>query len=360
MDLDTGAGPLALDVADIGGNSVPTDDKNVQAFSWFLLVPATGEILRPDGRYEVTIHYDRMTTWAKSEGDEAEGRPGPAAPPVKLMAAPLPPGKQITNSGNLEDATEETPKIDAPANRRGLRRLFDEVDIELTPLVTEDSDELGLAYRAKYEVDRKRFGARLPGYIAADLALDGRLSSDSDDQSLMGYSRGDLNVRGMWLFGSERYFPAGLRAAVGYEGDEKISDAEARGTAQVVVTVPYVGDVLEFWQETLGFTRAFAPPYVSAAFVSSRAEVGGIDQDRWELEVGWIAPVATTFDVNIRWRHQAFTEGGASDEHLLELDLTYFPGGDLGQGLRVTFEEGFRAAVGDVGSQVFVGYSISF
>ena len=362
MDLDTGAGPLALELADIGGTSAPTADKNVRAFSWFLLVPKSGEVLRTDGRYEVTIHYEKLTTWTAGDPEDAtKGVLGPVlTAPVKVIAAPLPPGKKIENSGDLADAKEQTPKIDAPTKRHGLQGLLDAVDVELTPLVTEESDELGLAYRAKYEIDRKRFGGSLPGYLAADLAIEGRVSSDFDDPSMTGYSRGDLNVRGMWLLGNERYYPVGLRAAVGYEGDEKISDAEATGTAQVVVSVPYVGDVLEFWQETLGFTRAFAPPYVSAAFVSSHAELGGVDQDRWELEVGWIAPIASTFDVNVRWRRQAFTANGQRDEDLLELDLTYYPGGDLHQGLRMTFEEGFRAAVGDIGSRIFVGYTLSF
>ncbi|MFT5290778.1 MAG: hypothetical protein ACI8QS_001690 [Planctomycetota bacterium] len=63
--------------------------------------------------------------------------------------------------------------------------------------------------------------------------------------------------------------------------------------------------------------------------------------------------------MNVLWQRHNFTHSSVEDESLLELDLTYYPGGDLSQGLRLSFEEGYRAAVGDSGPVVLLGYMIN-
>ena len=360
-DLDTGAGPIALELADIGGLSVITGTPSA-AFNWFLFTAAAGEELRTDGRYELVIHYERVDTWLEATEDE-EGNevptPSSVTAPVRVTVAPLPAGQKVDNYGNLAPADDALPRLDAPPEAEGFQALIDDLTLELTPQVAEDSDELSLTYRVAYEVDRIRLGGSRPGQFTLDLALNGRTSSDRSDLSLSGWSQGELSARAMFLLGESRYYPVGARLAVGYEGGDDNSDAEGTATAQVFATVPYVGDVLLAWQDALGFERAFAPPFVGVAYTGSGAEVGADEQDRWEVEAGWIAPIAPQWDLDLRWRRFDFTESGVDEEELFEMNLTYYPGGDLSQGLRMTFEDGYRAAVGDVGSTLLLGYTLS-
>jgi len=360
-DLKSGASPVRLELMDVGGVNVPTDMEG-PAYGWFLLKAAPGEVLQSDGMYELTIRYDVVPSW--DEAEDANGDPIPkrstASIAVKLDVSRLAAGEHIGNYGDVTPATASKSREEAATSKSGVKALLSGISVELTPETAEGSDELALGYRVGYEVDRRRFGASYPGTLALDLAFEGRITSDRDSPSITGYSRGELSLRAMFLLGRERYYPAGLRLAGGYEGGDQLSDAEATGTAQAVATLPYFGDLLEAWQELLEFERAFAPPYVSFGYVGSGATVGTDDQDRLEFEAGWILPVAQSWDLNARWHHFDFTHGGIPEESLLEVDLTYYPGGDLKQGVRLSFEEGYRAAVGDIGSAVLVGYAVRF
>lgn len=357
IDRDSGEGPIPLEVADFNGRAVPTTDEQANAYNWWLLTGSEGSDLRVDGRYELTIQYDRVPTWAWDA--DAKAVPSGAFVAVRLLPVPLPDGKKVDNSGNVVEADKGAAGVSGlPPRRAGLFGWIDAVDVEIAPFAAEDTDELGLAYRAAYEIDRMHFGGRIPGNFSIDLAVDGRATTDSSSNSLTGYSSGDLNLRAIWLPGRERYYPLGVRAAAGYEGGEGGAPIESRVTGQVVASVPYVGGVLEAWQQALDFHRAFAPPFVSAGFVGSEAEVAGTDQDRWELEAAWTAPLATEWDFNVRWQYYAFTDSGATDEQLFTADLTFYPDGDVAKGIRMSFEDGYRAAVGDIGSRFLLGYKI--
>ena len=362
FDRATGAGPLALELVDVGGLSFTTDREGEQAYTWFLFQAGPGETLDPRGDYELVIHYEALKSWGEADEDE-EGRPLPRRlaleEPVRVTVRPLPPGSRVDNLGRVVPDEDPLPRLGAPAPRKGLAGFLGDLSLELTPELAEDSGELGLTYRATYAVDRRRFGAAHPGTFSVDFALDGRWSTQESDPSLRGWARGELSARAMWLLGSERYYPVGARLAAGYEGREGGRGAGGTLRGELFAALPYLGDVLSGWQDALGFERAFAPPFIGVAYVGSGAEVGSDPQDRIEVEAGWRAPIARRWDLDLRWRHFDFTRGGVAEEQLFEGSFLFFPTGDPSQGLRLSFEEGYRAAVGDIGSAFLVGYSVS-
>lgn len=361
LDLDGGDRPIKLELVDIGGQSWITTDKEHDAYKWFVFTAAPGEEIHTDRRYSLTIHYERVASWNKPSEDGANGTAPsrvdqPEAPVTITLVPTLELGKEINNNGEV--VVSKTPQSNvAPTDRKGLSGLLDDIEIELTPQAAEGSDELALTYKLGYQIDRQRFGGSNPGSFTLDLAIDGREATDDSDPTLTGYSRGDLSARAMFLLGKDRYYPVGARLAAGYESGDDTDDAGATITGQLVGTVPYIDGLLESWQQTMEFERAFAPPFLSLAYVSSDAEVASDDQDRFELEAGWIMPIASEWDLNLRWRHYNFTEKGVDTEELTEIDLTYFAGGDLTQGVRISFEDGYRAAVGDIGSRFLLGYT---
>ena len=137
------------------------------------------------------------------------------------------------------------------------------------------------------------------------------------------------------------------------------ADLEETARGEIVFGVPYIGEALSDWQSFMKFRRAFAPPVVSGGYVTSDAEVEGNDQDRWQVEVAWIAPISTSWDLNVRETIQWF---GADDrpKDLFEVDLTFYTDETNQSGVRMSFEEGFRAALGDIGSTVLFGYVTGF
>ena len=83
-----------------------------------------------------------------------------------------------------------------------------------------------------------------------------------------------------------------------------------------------------------------------------------MDQSRMVAELGWIIPIAEEWDVNLQWERNFFDEDAIGDQSLFTGDLTYYANGDLTQGVRMSFESGYRAAVGDIDSTVLLGYLI--
>ncbi|MAW60612.1 MAG: hypothetical protein CMJ94_07230 [Planctomycetes bacterium] len=350
LDLADGTS-VPLRIVDIGGLSVPTDGSEM-AVGWFLLEPAGGATVDPQGGYQLIVHYDQVASWDETEDGSAAR--ASANTEQRKSVEKLDPTRIVSATGALQDRPDSAPLYGGSSEG-----FFDRLKLDLTPQIAESSRELGLSYQLSYPLTQLLLVGSTPGRVEFDFAVDGRWGSDRSDPTLTDFLHADLSARAMLLPQiGDRYNPVGLRLAAGYEDGDRATDGGATMQAQLVVSVPYVGDALLWWHEAIGLQRPFAPPYLAAGFVESDAEVAGMDQSRFVFEAGWKAPLATEWDLNLRWQSYSFDEDALDDDELFTADLTYYPDGNLDQGLRMSFEEGYRAAVGDVGSTVFLGYLI--
>lgn len=347
-----GGAEIPFQIVDIGGTRAPTSTSD-PAFGWFLLEPASTSELKPGDQLELVIYYDQVDSWDRpSDGSTKQGPR--TAKPVRVLFKKLDPQLQVNNRGMTSPASSGF-----SAYLGQDENWLDRLSFDLTPQVAEDSSELGVSYSAAFPLTKVPLTGDVPGTISFDFSLDGRWGSDSSDPSLTEFTTADLNLRAMLLpkF-RDRYNPIGVRIAAGYEDGDQGSNGGITAQGLLVVSIPYIGEGLLWWQELIGFNRPFAPPFVSLGYVKSDAEVASLDQSRFVIEAGWVAPIAEEWDVNLRWQHFSFEADALDDDELFTADLTYYPGGNLSQGLRMSFEEGYRAAVGDVGSTVFLGYLI--
>jgi len=358
IDLATGMAVPDLEIIDWSGLAAahPSRPADIIAPQFVL----AGD-LAADGRYQVRIPYadlDAFDDVSVDGGDPAWAPHGDPAPAI-LDVEVLPAGKMVDNFGRLVDDPDAG--YTAPPSATGIDKLFDGGRFALTPEIPEDSDQLGASYDLTLQVDAMDLGwfGAAPGRFQLDLEAGGRVTTDAANLDLAGYNDGDLSARIMMLPGRTRYYPMGLRAAVGYEADEEFRRTYVTATGQLVVSVPYVERLALAWHRLLGVNRVFAPPFVSGAVVYAEApDADTPAMSRFELEVGWIVPVAPRWDLGLAWQFFDFHDDDLDDESLFEGYLTYYVDDDRDQGLRVTLEDGFRPAVGDVGKTLLFGYLV--
>lgn len=361
LDLFEQGDVVPLQIAKTGGYDLDLAEGGRAEYG-YVLVPTGDRLFQLDAeRYEVRIRYDQVDSWTEdAHGNPQKHQKSPANLVVKKTPKLLASGKYVNQFGYLGDLTDGKQLDDDELSGAGQLRWIDGLTTTLTPQIAESSRELGLTIESSYAWNRTPVDWGIKGVVGFDFDLDGRIGSDRQAQGITDYTQASLNLRAMFLPEHEnRYYPFGAKLSAGYEDGDTATDGGAALSAQVVATLPWVDAPLAWWQDAWGFQRAFAPPYLSVTFTESGAEVGGIEQDRITFEAGWVLPIAEEWDVNLRWQRSKFGEDAIGYQSLFVGDLTYYTGGDVSQGVRMSFESGYRAAVGDIDSTILLGYLIN-